>query len=196
MENIKDIIAKNLVQLRKSHRLTQQELAEKLNYSDKAISRWEHGQTLPDIETLSRVCELYGVKFEYLLQKEQLPKDKNPYVIKTNAANKIVIVLLAIFSVWLLATVVFVYFNIFLSYNVWNIFIWALPVSGFIASVFNRWWGTKKLSYIISSFNMWTLILSIYLQILKYNFWLLFIVGVPIQAMIILFAIFKQTRKM
>ena len=68
MENVKAIIAKNLVELRKSKRMTQQELAEKLNYSDKAISRWEHAETLPDIETLCKVCEIYGVKFEYLLQ--------------------------------------------------------------------------------------------------------------------------------
>ena len=71
MENVKEIIAQNLVSLRKSRRMTQQELAEKLNYSDKAISRWEHAETLPDIETLCKVCEIYGVKFEYLLQKEQ-----------------------------------------------------------------------------------------------------------------------------
>ncbi len=81
MDNIKEIIAKNLVELRKSHKLTQQSLADKLNYTDKAISRWEHAETLPDIETLCKICDLYGVKFEYLLQKEQ-PK-KNPYVVKT-----------------------------------------------------------------------------------------------------------------
>ena len=55
MENIKEIIAGNLVALRKSKRMTQQELAEKLNYSDKAVSRWEHAETLPDIETLCKI---------------------------------------------------------------------------------------------------------------------------------------------
>ena len=70
MENVKAIIAKNLVELRKSKRMTQQELAEKLNYSDKAISRWEHAETLPDIETLCRICDIYGVSFEYLLSKD------------------------------------------------------------------------------------------------------------------------------
>ena len=69
-ESTKQIIAANLVALRKNHKLTQQELAAKLNYSDKAISRWEHAETLPDIETLCKVCAIYGVKFEYLLQRE------------------------------------------------------------------------------------------------------------------------------
>lgn len=64
MENVKEIIARNLTELRKSHKMTQSALAEKLNYSDKAISRWEHAETLPDIETLCRICDIYGVKFE------------------------------------------------------------------------------------------------------------------------------------
>ena len=67
MENIKEIIASNLASLRKERKFTQQELASKLNYSDKAVSRWEHAETLPDIETLCKICEIYGVKFEYLL---------------------------------------------------------------------------------------------------------------------------------
>ena len=62
MENVKEIIAKNLLELRKQRRYTQQDLATKLNYSDKAISRWEHAETLPDIETLCKICDLYGVK--------------------------------------------------------------------------------------------------------------------------------------
>ena len=88
-ENVKEIIAGNLASLRKASKLTQQQLAEKLNYSDKAVSRWENAETLPDIETLCRICDIYGVKFEYLLQKEQ-PK-KNPYVVKNNLTGKILI---------------------------------------------------------------------------------------------------------
>ena len=78
MQNVKETIAANLVALRKSRKYTQQELAEKLNYSDKAISRWEHAETLPDIETLCKICDIYGVRFEYLLQEEQ-PEKNNPY---------------------------------------------------------------------------------------------------------------------
>ena len=63
MENVKEIIAANLVALRKSKRWTQQELAEKLAYSDKAVSRWEHAETLPDIETLCKIC---GDPFRFL----------------------------------------------------------------------------------------------------------------------------------
>ena len=71
-ESVKEIIASNLASLRKQNKLTQQQLAEKINYSDKAVSRWENAETLPDIETLCKICDIYGVKFEYLLQKDEI----------------------------------------------------------------------------------------------------------------------------
>ena len=192
MENIKEIIAKNLVSLRKNQRLTQQELAQKLNYSDKAVSRWEHAETLPDIETLCRICEIYGVKFEYLLQAEQPPKAKNPYIVRRNTGNRIIIAALAIVSIWLLVSVLFIYNETFGGVNLWTLFIWALPASGLTASLFNRMWGNRRFNVYLGSFNCWTLILSVYLQLLTYNIWMLFIVGVPIQIIIILSSMLKK----
>ncbi len=194
MENIKEIIAKNLVELRKSRRLTQQELAEKINYSDKAVSRWEHAETLPDIETLCKICDIYGVKFEYLLQKEQAPRNKNPYIVQRTMGNKIAISLIALVSVWLIATVVFVYASIFMNDNAWQVFIWAIPVSSIVCQCCNRFWGNRRLSYIFVSITVWTLILSIYVALIHINAWLLFIIGVPIQIIIVLSASIKNTR--
>ena len=186
--NVKQTIAKTLVELRRRHRFTQQELAQRLNYSDKAISRWEHAETLPDIETLCKVCDIYGVKFEYLLQVEQPTSGKNPYIVKKKSPNKLIISMLAVMIVWLLACVLFASADTFGGKSLWILFIWALPVSGVVLWVLNRMWGTKLLSAIICSFTAWTLILSIYLQFLAYNIWMLFIVGVPIQVLIVLVA--------
>ena len=194
MENVKEIIAANLVALRKSKRMTQQELAEKLNYSDKAISRWEHAETLPDIETLCKVCEIFGVRFEYLLQKEQAPLNKNPYVINNDISKKTAIVLIAILSVWLVASIAYLYSNWILNQNRWQLFIWAIPVSSIIWQFCNRLWGNKILGRIISSITSWTLILSIYISMLKYNIWMVFIIGIPIQLIIVLTAALKKAR--
>lgn len=192
MENVKEIIAKNLLELRKQRRYTQQDLATKLNYSDKAISRWEHAETLPDIETLCKICDLYGVKFEYLLQKEQPAASKNPYVIKHKSGNRIIMGLLAVTVVWLLACILFSYSETFGGKNLWTLFIWALPTSGIIVLVLNRMWrGPKLFAILSSSFVLWTLLLSLYLQFLSYNIWMLFIVGAPIQALIILASFLK-----
>ena len=191
MENVKEIIAKNLLELRKSRKYTQQDLAARLNYSDKAISRWEHADTLPDIETLCRICDLYGVKFEYLLQKEQPANNKSLYVVKHGERNRIIITLLAVTIVWLLACTLFSYSETFGGKNLWILFIWAMPASGIILWVLNGLWGRKVFGIIIASFVSWTLILSLYLQFLSYNIWLLFILGVPIQTLIILASFLK-----
>lgn len=195
MENVKETIAKNLVLLRKEKRMTQQDVAEKLNYSDKAISRWERAETLPDIETLCKLCDLYGVRFEYLLQKEQ-PSGRNPYVKETDSPSKIIIALIAIMSVWLVATIAFVYLGIYFSNPAWTLFIWAIPISSFLLSCFNaRWWGFFAFQIVLKSVTVWTLILSVYLQLLEYNLWLLFIIGIPIQAIIILSSMLKKTKE-
>ncbi len=199
MENIKQIIAKNLVELRKKHKLTQQELASKLNYSDKAISRWEHGETLPDIEVLCRICDIYAVRFEYLLQEEQPQSGRNPYVKAdmTDRSHKIIISVIAMISVWLLASVLFVYSSTKNPYA-WMVFIWAVPVTSIVGNVCNKKWGTKLIGMILSSLTAWSLILSVYLQQLVLtgqNMWMFFIVGVPIEALIVLTYTLKETKR-
>ena len=55
MDNLNYIVSKNLSDLRKRNGLTQAELAEKLNYSDKAVSKWEKGESLPGVEVLYKL---------------------------------------------------------------------------------------------------------------------------------------------
>lgn len=186
MENVKETIARNLAELRRAHNLTQSALAEKLNYSDKAISRWEHAETLPDIETLCRICEIYGVSFEYLLSKERTEIAPVNTPVK-NTGRRVTICLIAICTVWLAALTLFTSLGTLFGVYDWRIFIWAIPASMTVIFVCNLiWWRSRIFYSIILSFVLWTIILAIYLQMLKYNLWLLFIVGAPIQAIVIL----------
>ena len=68
MENLNFMIGKNLQILRKKNSLTQAELAEKLNYSDKAISKWEKGESMPDIMLLPELCQILGITADALLE--------------------------------------------------------------------------------------------------------------------------------
>ena len=54
-------IAKNLAYYRKRAGLTQAALAEKINYSDKSVSKWESGAGTPDVYILVQLAQLYGV---------------------------------------------------------------------------------------------------------------------------------------
>ena len=191
MDNIKEIIAKNLVELRRSRKLTQQELAQRLNYSDKAVSRWEHAETMPDIETLCKICDLYGVEFQYLLQKEQ-PKKNNPYVKRTDIPGKVITMFIAVCAVWIAALIAYTYVNIIFGRNEWTLFIWAIPLTGIICLEYNHFYfRSKVVNCVFASITMWTLLLAFYLQTLEYNIWMLFIMGVPIQAVIIMSTILK-----
>ena len=190
MEDYRQIIAKNICELRKINKLTQAELAEKLHYSDKAISRWERGDTLPTVDVLCQLCELFGVDLRYLISKES-PKEKEKYSNKTAIGNKLTIGLLAGSLIWLIATCIYVYSGITSNINLWIIFVWAVPATALLADIFNVIWGKKKYSIITRSIFVWTLITTFYIQFLEYNIWLIFLIGIPMQVCIILWAKLK-----
>ena len=104
LEDKKQIIASNLILLRKNKGLTQMELAEKLNYSDKAISRWEHGDTLPDINMLCELCNFYGITLNDLVD-ENFSMEENENTKKNILGYRAWIAALCVSVVWLLETV-------------------------------------------------------------------------------------------
>lgn len=198
MENseIKQNIAHNISELRKRNKLTQLELAEKLNYSDKAISRWERGDTLPDIDILCKICELFNVSFEYLISADGSKiKEEERKSSRVEVGNRLTITLLVISVIWFIATFIYVYNDILFGVNAWKVFIYAVPFSALVAHVFNTKWGYRKYSvYILSAF-VWTLLASIYIGLLEYNIWLIFLLGVPLQVVVILWSRLKQKSR-
>ena len=70
MADVKSIVASNLTMLRKHRGLTQAELAAHFNYSDKAVCRWEHGDTLPDINILVALCDFYDITMNDLIDPD------------------------------------------------------------------------------------------------------------------------------
>lgn len=191
MDNLKQTIADNLAFLRKKSKMTQLELAQKLNYSDKSISKWEHGETLPDIEVLQKLAQLYNVSLDYIVS--DAPKEEKEKFFKKNQnkQNQIIITLLAISFVWILATVIFVYSSFIGAKKYWLIYIWAIPICFIITLYFNKIWGKHKYNFYIMSGLLWSLLLSFYLQFLSYNIFLIFLVGVPVQIAIILWSQIK-----
>lgn len=184
MENLKNILAKNLVKLRKASNITQSELAEKLSYSDKAVSKWERGESLPDIEILYEISKLYNVTIDELLSEEV----KINHTKKLKTKMRFIISLISSLLVWLIATIVFV-FLVWLNPDKerqWLVFIYAIPVSSIVVLVFNSIWGNKMLNCLIVSVLMWTIILSIFLTVPKFdNSYLIFFIAIPVQIIIL-----------
>lgn len=196
MENIelKNTLSQNLIFLRKNAKLTQGELAEKLNYSDKTISKWEKGDALPDIETLYLISKFYNITTDALIS-EDLQKSVTTQKSKTQKqhVNKIIITLLSVLLVWLVAVVTHIQLNLVFNINLWILYIAALPVSMIVLLVFNCIWGRRHLTFIILSFLVWFTLLYFHLQLLKIaDMWSIYFIGIPLQIAIILWSQLKK----
>ena len=196
--DVKPIIAKNITALRQNHKMTQIELAEKLNYSDKAVSKWERGESVPDIGVLKAIADMFGVTVDYLLQEEhaeQNPEERVPVVSKR---APVVITLLSVLLVWMMATLAFVIITMVNPYLQmrWMPFMCAMPVTGVVWLVFNSIWFNQRRNYLIISLLMWACIgmLVIMLFINDIFVWQWLILAVLGQAGIIMWAHFRPSK--
>ena len=194
MKDMKVIIAENIIQLRKQNKLTQAELAERLNYSDKAISKWERGESVPDVEILKKVAEMFGVTVDYLLTENAFESIEKFKISKQDSSNRIAIASLGVCIVWLMATIIYVYGQLNMAQSWWTVFLWAVPASAFVLLVFNRMWGKKKYEIYINTILVWSLLTAVFVQLLKYNIWLIFLIGIPVQVVIFLWSRIKIKR--
>ncbi|MBQ9104315.1 MAG: helix-turn-helix transcriptional regulator [Clostridia bacterium] len=194
MNEIKDIIAQNLTKLRQSRNLTQSELAETLNYSDKSISKWEHGDATPPIEVLKRIADLYDVSLDFLVTENPNTVYDKKYGRKGNNQNKIIITLLAVSLVWLTSVILYVYGSLLAGQNYWILFVLSVPVSSIVLIVFNSIWGKVKHTFILVSILVWSTLATIYLHFISYNPWMIFFIGVPLQIGIILWSQLKSSK--
>lgn len=195
MESLRKIIGSNLAELRKERKITQLELAEMFGYTDKAISKREKGDTLPDVETLYQLASFYGVTIDYLTNDIPLEEKEiitNPTKQTNIKANRISIVLLSISLVWMLATICFVWIMVFNSVNYYQVFIYAISLTAIVLVLFNKTWGKRKYNFYIYTLFLWSLISSIYVGFLQYNLWPLFLLGAPSQILIFLWARMKD----
>lgn len=197
MNDLKQIIATNITTLRKEKNLTQLEFANELNYSDKAISKWERAESIPDVVVLKQIADLFGVTVDYLLnghsknEKLIVIEDK----IKSGTLDKVSLSLLSASPIWIVATIIFTLISIFKGIYVWYVFYISVPITILLFLIFNTLWGNKRNNYIIVSFFVWSILACIYLCLIKFNLWQLFILGIPAQLAIILWSTLKFKRK-
>lgn len=190
MKEIREIIAQNIISLRKKNNMTQNELAEKLNYSDNTISRWEHAEITPSVESLEQLAKVFEVPIETLLKEDVLEKmEKNK---KSQLANKISTILLCICMVWFIAAVCFFYVVTFENKYLWIIFVWALPITFAVLILFAFKMKSKLLIFIFASLFVWAFLAAIYLHFLPYNLYLVFIIGIPAEASLSVWAFVKK----
>ena len=202
MEDLKPIIAKNIIDLRRAADITQAQLAEKLNYSDKAVSKWERSEAIPGVTTLKEIADLFGVTVDYLISAEHETENQiKREFSERQRRNHLIITLLSTTIVWLISTIIYVSISLSTEFRLskaWLVFVFAVPISCVIALVFNSIWGKKKRNFLIISLLLWTALISfclvLFLSLQKAYFWLVLAIGVPSQIMILLSSGLKFRR--
>lgn len=199
MENLNQIVANNLVYYRKKEKLTQAELAEKISYSDKAVSKWERGESLPDLVVLTTLAEMYGITVNDFLVAEHHEKVSKVSSLKSALKNKkLLISLLSVCLVWIIATISFVVCQLIQFYTefAWKFFVYAIPVSAIVAFIFSCIWGRLITRAIVLSAVLWGTFVAIYFAFAVQNMWLIFMIAIPVQgAIVIWYFLIRQINK-
>ena len=188
MNDIKDIFAKNLSKLRQASGMTQLELGERLNYSDKTVSKWERGESIPDAGILKQIADVFGVTVDYLLDPEHGADAAPAAVLEENDTvyrRHMTIRRIVQAGVWLLSVVIIVLCWIVTRKFFWLILIWTLPVSFLLSIIFTSLWSRNKGrdNYIFISLFIFSILLAIYLSALKANLWMLFLIMIPVEVL-------------
>jgi transcriptional regulator with XRE-family HTH domain len=208
---LKNRIGRNIASYRKQARLTQAGLAERLNYSDKAVSKWERGESAPDVLTLVQLAEQFGITVnELLVDPDALPEETGAVqqameqvVEKTlkRKADKGTILKLSSLLVWFVALCAYVLLSSFEVTDPWSwvFFVYAIPANAIVLLSLRSAWRDFRWNQALISVIVWGSILSIYtslLVFLSWNIWKLFLLGIPGQIAVLLwFRLFRKPKK-
>lgn len=206
-EKLKSQIGSNIAMLRKQQGLTQAELAEKLNYSDKAISKWERGESIPDVLTLMVLAEQFDTDVNFLLSDPNALPDNPTNLEKAmvhvsekalkRKANKNIILALSTTLVWFVALLFFVVISSFGIPYSWVAFFYAVPVTAIVLLSLRSAWHDFRWNKGLISAIVWGSLVSVHVSLMVFighNVWKVFLLGVPGQIAIFLwFRLFHKS---
>ena len=187
LSELKLISASNIIKLRTGAGLTQAELGEKLNYSDKTISKWERGEAIPDAYVLTQMAEIFGVTVDYLLSSHDAWESPEQQAARQEEAGYSVnmIIAISVLGVWTMALTIFVLLWLF-DIILWETFIVALPVSILtymvLICVFRR---RQHLQFVIAAFVL-SMFILLYFTLPMQKPWQLFLIAIPAEILVFL----------
>ena len=209
-EKLKFQIGANIASYRKARGLTQAKLAEQLNYSDKAVSKWERGESVPDVLTLVQLARQFDITVnDLLIDPDELPGnpgklEKAMSQVSEKAlkrkANKNVILALSSTLVWFVALLAFVLLSSFDFLDPYSclLFFYAVPANAIVLLSLRSAWHDFRWNKALISVMVWGTLLSVYVTLLtlfQYNFWKIFLLGIPGQIAVLLwFRMFHPGR--
>ena len=208
-EKLKLQIGSNIASYRKRAGLTQAGLAERLNYSDKAVSKWERGESMPDVTTLVQLAEQFDITVnDLVVDPEALPG--NPGTLEKamtqvsekalkRKADKGIILSLSSTLVWFVALLFFVVISSFDIPFSWLAFFYAVPANAIVLLSLRSAWRDFRWNKALISCIVWGSLVSIHASLwvfLGVNVWKLYLLGIPGQIAIFLcFRLFRPAKE-
>ena len=192
-KDLKSIVGQNIYYISTINHLTQFELGEKLNYSDKAISKWERGDGLPDLYVIQKLMAMFHVSADYILS-EHSEQDKKVDT-KPLKRNRKIITNIAVIATWSVALILFIMLAIIKHSYMWQLFIYTIPVVGIVATVFTFVWQKGRGAFFSISLIIIGLILTVYFAVGDYSNWILFLLAIPAELILFLCLRIKITIK-
>lgn len=196
MDDLKLITASNIINLRTAAKMTQAELAEKLNYSDKSVSKWERAEAVPDAYILKAMSEIFGVTVDWLLTPHDEWKPPASTKPESTLRNR-VITNIVIVGILMLALLVFIVFWI-LGDFVWLVFVYAVPVALITLLVLHSVWEEGRYNFWLIGALVFSLVAVIYFSSYlfgRYNWWQIFLLLVPAELIVFLCSRLKARRQ-
>ena len=198
ISNQQELLAKNLAYYRKASGLTQLELAEKFNYSDKSVSKWERGEGFPDIFVLKSLADFYGISVDDFYQSEH----KAVKVSQSRKRKQTYLKLLSIGLGWLVVVLTFFFLQIFIgdryAFKPWLTFIYGTLITAIILLVWEFIYHNRFLRMLAASGIVWTSSLSLFLTfyvVMNLPLPLIFVVAIPLQILEITWYLFRRSKK-
>ncbi len=196
MDELKTTIAKNLVELRTQAHLTQLQLAEMLNYSDKAVSKWERGEAIPDLRVLIQLSELYGISLDSLVKGTEVAAEVKPK--KHIISRRAFICALSVILVWFIATGIYalLYFIPQTTEYAYLVYVVAPLPTGIVLTVFSSLWGNRITHALSSSLILWACVIIVRVYVWAFapayrQIWVIYIVAAVFEVLIVIWFIFR-----
>lgn len=196
MENLNKVVSNNLIKFRTLAGLTQTQLAKKIHYSNKSVSKWEMGDNLPDLAVLVKLSEIYNIEIGEFLNENT---ENQQLIVPRGYLRKrhILISLLSAFMVWFIGAIVFFILHMIDSTAPIAVFafIYSLPVSAVVLLFFSGLWGNNLTNLLSSSASLWAVLLAICLTVNSAKFWNICFVGLLFQIFFVVWFIIKLRAK-
>ena len=194
MDDLKVITASNIINLRTAKGMTQAELGELLNYSDKSVSKWERAEAVPDAYVLKKMSGIFGVSVDYLLNSHDSWERPESFKKEERNFHSNVITILVIFGIWTLAFLIYI-IGWLLEANWWLLFIYAVPVSLITFLVLNSVWEQGKNNRHIIYALVASIFITVYITFRSYNPWQILLLLIPAEFLVFLSFRIKKSHK-